>query len=304
MFMISGCGGIRVAAVAMLAGLLFASAGCGSSPTPLAAGALSGNWQINMTENYPNLNTQLTVSGFLTQSASALGGSLQGPTLISANGQHDCGGVGQVSGALSGTSVTFSVSPGGTTFSFSGAITGPTTMSGSFQAPAGDCFIHDASGTWTANLIPTVNGNFTGTLTNSNYMSLLTGVSPAAPISVSGSLTQSSSAGTSVASLTGTINAIGYPCFSTAALTGTISGENVILAVYGFDGTQIGTLGITSVPAQASSSPTGTVLTGTGQGGLLLGKVTATATVGPCPPLNGGAGNTIGDSTDIALTFE
>jgi hypothetical protein len=305
MFMGCDFGGAGVAAVAVLAGLLLAVAGCGSgTPIPQATGPVSGNWQINMTEDFPSANTQLTVSGFLTQSSSVLTGSLQGPTLLSANGQHDCGGVGQVSGSVNGENVTFSISPGGTSFNFSGSLAAGNTMSGTYQALAGDCFVHNSTGTWTASLIPTVNGNFTGTLTNSSYMSILTGVSPAAAIVVSGSLTQSSNANTSVASLTGTINAVGYPCFSSASLTGTISGQNVILAVYGYDGTQIGTLGVTSSPAQAASSSTGTTLTGTQQSGLLLGKVTATSTEGPCPPLNGGSGSTIGDSTDVSLTFQ
>jgi hypothetical protein len=290
-------------AVVALLGLAVASCGAGT-PTPTASGALSGNWQINMLENFPTAQTELSVSGFLVESPGVLTGSVQGPTVLSSNGQHDCGGVGAVNGTINDQTVAFSTSPGGTVFNFSGSLTGPSSMAGSYQALPGDCFDHDSTGTWTATQVPLLSGNFTGTLTNSAYMTLLTGVSPSAPITVSGSLTQSSNAGTASASLSGTINAVGYPCFSSAALTGTISGQNVILAVYGYDGTQIGTLGLASAPAQASSGSTGTTLTGTGQGGLVLGKVTATSTVGPCPPLNGGSGNTIGDSTDVAVTFQ
>jgi hypothetical protein len=290
------------AATALLA-LAVASCAAHSSPFPPSE-ALSGNWQINMSETFPTPQTQLSVSGFLVQQTGVLSGSVQGPTILSANGLHDCGGVGAVSGTISGQSVTFSTSPGGTVFNFSGTLAGPGAITGTYQALPGDCFDRDSSGTFTATQVPSVNGNFTGTLTGSAYMSLLTGANPPAPIAVSGSITQSSNAGTATASLSGTINAVGYPCFSTAALTGTISGQNVILAVYGFDGTQIGTLGSTTLPAQASSSATGTTLTGTGQSGLILGKVTATTTIGPCPPLNGGSGNTIGDSTDVALTFQ
>ncbi len=131
-------------------------------------------------------------------------------------------------------------------------------------------------------------------------MSLVTGLNPPPPIVVSGVLSQNSNFGASNATLTGTITAQNYPCFTTASLTGTISGQNVVLSIFGFDGTEIGELGTSALPAQASSSGSGRTVGGT----LTLGKSSATTTVGPCPSLNGGSGSKIGDSTVASLTLQ
>ncbi len=260
---------------------------------------------MNLVQNYPKPQTQLSVSGFLVESNGGISGSVEGPTVISASGNQDCGGSGPLNGTISGQNVTFSLSPGGTSFSFTGTISSDnTSMSGTYDALAGACFDKATTGTWTASLIPPLNGSFTGTLSDSQYMSLLTGVNPAAPIAVTGTMTQSPNAGASNSTLIGTITASGYPCFETVSLTGTISGQSVILSVFGYDGLQIGVLGTAGAPAVASSGPSGVTLsTVAGSGTLALGKTSATSTTGPCPPLNGGSGTKIGDSTDVAFTF-
>jgi len=258
-------------------------------------------------QQYPYPPTALSVSGFLAASNGSLTGSVQGPTILGSNGTHNCGGVGPVTGTITGQNVTFSINPGGTVFNFTGVISSDnTSMSGDYQALSGACYVPEATtGTWTAVLVPPMNGSFTGSLSNSAYMSLLTGVSPPAPIAVSGTFAQSTNAGASNASLTGTITAVGYPCFTTATVTGTVSGESVILSVFGYDGSQIGVLGTASGPATAAPGSSGLTLDTVGTTGpLTLGKTSATTTVGPCPPLNGGSGNTIGDSTDVAFTFQ
>jgi len=220
----------------------------------------------------------------------------------SPNGNRDCGGVGPLTGTVDGQSVTFSLNPGGTSFTFTGAISSDnTTMSGSYQALPGDCFTTISTGTWTAALVPALNGTFSGTLSNSQYMSLVTGVNPPDPVAVTGTLTQSANAGASNATLTGTITASGYPCFTTASLTGTISGQSVILSIFGFDGTEIGEFGVSSAPASASGGTSGGMEV---DGTFTLGKSSATTTVGPCPPLNGGSGTKIGDSSVAVLTLQ
>ncbi len=174
-------------------------------------------------------------------------------------------------------------------------------MSGDYQAQGGACFTAPFVGTWNAFLIPPLNGNFTGTLSGSGYMAELTGVSPAAPIVVSGSMTQTPNIGASNATVTGTISAVGYPCFSTVSVNGTISGQNVILSVFGYDGIEIGVLGSPSAPAQVSATPNGPLLN---NGSLVLGQATATSTVGPCPALNVGSGTTIKDTTSVSFAFQ
>ena len=302
---------MRILAASSLALLLLLSASCGGgsgsgSSSNAPDGPLSGNWQLNLVQNYPAPQTLLSVSGFLVESSSGLTGSVQGPTIISPNGKRDCGGVGPVVGTITGQSVTFSLSPGGTVFDFTGSISSDnTTMSGSYQALGGACFTKPTSGSWSASLIPPLNGTFAGTLSNSEYMTLLTGVSPPAPIAVSGTFAQTENFGASNATLTGTINAVGYPCFQSVSVSGTISGQNVILSVFGYGGTQIGVLGTSSGPAVAASGPDGITLSTVGTNGTLtLGKVSATTSVGPCPPLNGGSGTKVGDTTVVSFSFQ
>lgn len=298
---------MRILPITLSAALLLASAACGGGqPSTQANGPLTGNWQLNLVQNYPAPQAQLSASGFLVESSDRLTGSVVGPTIASSNGSHNCGGVGPVTGTISGQNITFALSPGGTVFNFTGTISSDNaSMSGSYQATGGACFVQaGTTGTWTATLIPPLNGNFTGTLSNSTYMGLLTGQSPVPTIAVSGTITQSTNAGSGAAGLTGTITATGYPCFATASLTGTISGQNVFLSVFGYDGQQIGVLGSTTTPAVASSTPSGTSTGAQITGTLSLGETTSTTVVGPCPPLNGGSGTLIGDSSNATLTIQ
>ena len=277
--------------------LLIMTACGGSNSTPLPTGQLSGNWQLSLFQEYPAPRTALSVSGFLTESNDALTGSVEGPTIVNSSGTVTCGGTAQVTGTINGQSVAFTENLGGTTYSFSGTISSNNqSMSGDYQAQGGACFTSATTGTWNAFLIPPLNGNFTGTFTGSNYMTLLTGVSPAPPIVVSGSLAQSSNGGASSASLTGTITAVGYPCFSTASVSGTISGQSMYLDLFDYNGVPIGTLGQPSGAAGTPGSPlmvvvsSGAVsLSGTGTGGLFLGDFLGSGNVvGPCPPIIGG----------------
>jgi hypothetical protein len=278
----------------------------GNSPAPTQnTGVMTGNWQLNLMQSYPAPHTQLSVGGFLVQSSNSLTGSVQGPTIIGGNGTTPCGGVGPLTGTISGQNVTFSLNPGGTQFDFTGKVSSDShSMSGSYQALGGACLGDPTSGTWTATIVPPLNGNFTGTLVSTQYMPALTGLSPTpgVPISVSGSFTQSSNSGGSNASITGTMTAVGYPCFTTAYLTGTINGQNVYLNVFDYSGVQIGTLGLPPVngvggtPATVVSGPTGVslVMSTNGGVGMLLGS---------CPTIQGPFGPISSDSDSVTLNF-
>lgn len=312
--------GSKFVAAALLALLLLVLAGCGSSsksstsdPPSGIIGPLTGNWQLTLLQQEPRPSTQLSVSGFLHQSGNSLTGSVQGPNIIGNNGSTvNCAGVSSLTGTISGQTVSFSVNPGGTTFNFTGNISPDfQSMSGDYQALGGACLTEPLSGTWNAFLIPALNGNFTGTIINSNYMQVLTGMNPAPPVTVSGTINQGNSAGASNATLTGTISAVGYPCFTTASLTGTISGQNVYLDIFGYNGVQIGTIGQPGVgttagtPAAVEVTPSGLSLVGASTGGLSLGASTGTGvTVGPCPALFNGSNNQTSDSAAIDFTFQ
>jgi hypothetical protein len=297
---------VRTLATALFTLVMLTLIGCGGGSSSTApSGPLTGNWQFNLTEEYPSATT-LSVSGFVVDSNNTLTGSVQGPTIISSNLAHLCGGVGPITGSVSGQNVTFSVNPGGAVFNFAGTLASDNTISGTYQSLGGACLTKPTTGTFTASLIPTLTGNFTGTLTDSTYMAGLTGVSPAAPISVTGTITQSSNAGDSSASLSGTITAVGYPCFQTVSLTGSISGQSVYMKVYGYNGVQIGTIGEVSTatglsfPAQVSTTSGSTSLQGNNddRSGLNLDI----AGVNPCPAIT--AGNVTTDNTGIDFTLQ
>jgi hypothetical protein len=285
--------GSRIVAAASLALLLLVLTACGNSsksstsdPPSGVIGPLTGNWQLTLLQQEPLPSTQLSVSGFLQQSSNSLTGSVQGPNILGNSGSTvNCAGVSSVSGTISGQTVSFSVNPGGTTFNFTGNISPDfQSMSGDYQALGGACLTEPMSGTWNAFLIPPLNGNFTGTI-DSKYLGYeqQLGVSnpPAVPVAVSGSITQGSSSGASNATLTGTITAVGYPCFTTASLTGTISGQNVYLDLYDYNGVQIGTLGQPGVGTTAGSPATVEVTSGglslvdTSSDGLFIGATNA-----------------------------
>jgi hypothetical protein len=298
-------GPVKNIATIPLAFLMLAMVACGGggSSSSSSGAALSGNWQLNLLQEEPRPQTPLGVSGFLLESNDAVSGSVQVPALAA---HQNCGGASPLTGSVTGQNVTLTVNIGGASLNFTGSISSNNqSMSGDYQAEAGGCFTTATSGTWSAVLIPPLSGNFTGTLSNSAYMPLVNGVVPPAPISVTGSLTQSSNIGGSTATLTGTIQASGYPCFSTASLAGTISGSNVILTVFSYNQQQIGSIGLTNAPATISLESSGVMLSGTGgTSGLRLGGSTPTGSFGPCPPLFNNGTLQSYDNADVAFLFQ
>jgi len=278
----------RIAAATCISLFLFICIGCGSKSSTSTNGPLTGNWQLNLTQNYPTPSAQLSASGFLVQASNSLTGSVQGPVIIGASEFHECGGQGPLTGTISGQDVTFSLTPGGATLQFAGAISSDnTSMSGTYQGLSGACYNQSStSGTFTAQLVPPLNGSFTGTLNSGNYMEALNGSTTPVPVSVSGSFTQSPNADSSSATLTGTITAAGYPCFTTASMVGTISGQAVYLAIYSYNGQQIGTIGtlgsfgLPGSPATVELSSSGMALTDSNPTGFDLNISS------PCPAVN------------------
>jgi hypothetical protein len=297
--------------VALLATMWLMASGCGNGksalPTAPQNGPLSGNWQINLYQDYPRPPVALGFSGFLTQTTNNVSGSLQTPPM-GANNQ--CAGVAAATGTISGQDVTLAINNFGSTVNLTGTISSDSTsMSGDYQALGGACFTATTTGTWSAVLIPPLNGSFTGTL-DSQYMEHVTGATSPVSITVSGTLAQSDNAGTSNATVTGTINAVDYPCFTTATMSGTISGQNVYLALFGYNGEQIGILGTPppapsnpGTPAVVTVTSNGLSLVGAGGGGLSLGVQTNLGQSGPCPPLANGSVPVEDDQANVTLNF-
>ncbi len=299
---------MRLVAALFLAFVLFLVSSCGGGGSSSSQnGPLSGNWQLAFQQEFPHPPITFPVSGFLLQSKNSVTGSFVVP--------GDCSGAGPVTGTLSGQSVTLTINEGGSTLTLTGQVSSDNkSMAGSYAGVGGGCGATSTTGTWSAILVPPLTGNFTGTISNSTYMELVTGVTPPAPIMVSGTMTQSSNIGASNASLSGTITATTYPCFYTASLTGTITGQNVDLTVYGL-GPQIGYIGQNptsglGTPAMVTAdagSALSLTATNTGNGdGLELGILTEGVSSGPCPQvLDGTLGIEIeNDSADVSLTFQ
>jgi hypothetical protein len=284
---------VKILLTASLALLVLITAGCGSSAntTPVETGALTGNWQFNLSQEVPRPPTTVSISGFLQQSETNLAGSVSVPQAPSGS----CGGVVALTGVANGQNVNFSVNQNGTVLTFVGTIDFSTTsMSGTYSGPAGSCFNKATSGTWSAFLVPSISGSFTGNLANSQYMEELTGQNPPTPIAVSGTLTQSpNTQGGSNASVTGTITATGYPCMSSGTLVGTVSGQNLILDVYSYEGEQIGYLGggNSGSPVTICSSNNPACTTSSSSSGIslsgpfALGGTSTAGSFGPCPPI-------------------
>lgn len=276
---------MKIAIATLLAVILLTAACGGGSSTATSNGPLTGNWQFILTQQEPPPTTPVPVSGFLQESGNnTLVGSVSVPT----DPQGNCGGVVPLTGNVNGQNVSFSVNQNGTVLEFTGTIGSgntstcsgnPSMMSGSYSGQAGSCFLKPTTGTWCASLIPSISGSFSGYLSGSSYMGLLGQYNP---IPVSGTLTQSANMVASNASVTGTIIAIGYPCFSTATLVGTVSGQNLLLAVYSYTGEEIGTLGYSGTPTTITNTSSGISLSGQ----LVLGGVSASGSFGPCPPVD------------------
>jgi hypothetical protein len=275
--------------------LALALAGCGGGTSgggiALTGTPLSGNWQVNLLQLQPGPATPLSVSGFFLQSEDSLAGTVSTPPSTQ-NG--DCAGPGSLTGTVNGQNVVFSINEGGTALNFNGTVASNNqSMSGNYSGLGGGCFAAPTSGTWSALLVPPLSGNFTGTLSNSTYMQAFLGQSVVPPIAVSGNITQGTNVGQSSATLSGTINAAGYPCFSTARVTGTISGQNVILSVFAYNGEQIGSIGTGGNPATVELGPGGVSLVGDNQSGLGLNA-------GTCPKVSGVSS----DSAQVSFIFQ
>lgn len=295
----------RVLAEVWLACALALFSGCGSSNTPSSStsGALTGNWQLSLLQEEPHPKQTLGVSGFLQQSGGSITGSVVFPQF---NSNASCAGIAVVTGTVNGQSIQFSADQGGAVLNFTGSISSDNqNLSGSYDGSGSGCFEAATTGTWSGFLVPSLSGSFTGTLSDSSYMSLVSGITPPLPVAVSGELTQSPNIGASNATLQGTISAVGYPCFSTASMTGTISGVNVILSLFGANGEQIGTIGLKGAPALVSVESNGFTLTGAaGTSGLALGGTTATGPFGPCPPLLHEGAPQPNDTANVSFAFQ
>jgi hypothetical protein len=254
--------------------------GASSEQQTSVSATLAGNWQFTMAPQTNGSSTTFSgglQGGFLLQS----NGSITGQTVYSITSSTSTtgpcnSGSAPVTVAISGQNVTVTEVAGTQTFTLTGTLSSNgSTMTGTYTSTAGKAPDGSPCGyavkglSWSAVSVPSISGSIQGSFHSTNQLSGLGNQD----FAVSGSLTQGQNIGASNATVSGTLvftdpatNLSDYPCFSTAAVNGQISGNSVILQIIGFNGAEIGQIG--APPA----SPTGVnpVTYKSVQGGYIL----------------------------------
>lgn len=274
---------MRVLARVLLTSLVLLTA-CGrTSSPPNSAPSLAGNWQIALTPNDPVTFQPRTLSGFAQQAGSSVNGSVSFliPNVTNPSAPP-CAGAAPLTGKFDGQNVNLSVNQNGQMLTLTGTSSSDvSSLSGTYISPAGTCEPAE-NGLWTAILIQPMVGSFQGVLhsVSSNSYSL-----EDKDFQVTGTLTQGPNTGATSATLTGTITATDYQCFSTAALNGTVSGSRVRMSIIGTSGLEVGEMGAavgSQAPGGATISPDGLTL----QGLNTLGAGYFMADTKACPFVN------------------
>jgi hypothetical protein len=246
--------------IAFLFALSLSMSACGgNNSTPVSADSLSGNWQMTLNDA-SNTKINNTQSGSLIQN----GGNLTGSVILS---DSPCSGVGNVSGTVTGSTVSLTVDPVGTTLTLSGTtstMNSQPSMSGNYTILSTGCAGSQSdpgTGTFIANLVTPLNGNITGSFVSNEETSY----------AVSGQVTQGTNNGTSSTPLSGSFTFTGF-CYPNANIVGSVSGTSVVMNLADSDGAQIGQM-------TGTASLDGTTVTGT-YNDLGLGKGAASGCTG------------------------
>jgi hypothetical protein len=268
----------RAMRLSLLLLLAMATAACGggsssnSSQLPLT---FSGNWQFAMSEQLNSDPTKPSFSGgfqggFLLQNGNSVSGQVNfvimtQPPFGSGGTPTPCNsGVAQVTGTVSGQTVTLTASSvGAQTYTLTGNLSyNGAAITGSYTSTDGAGCGIAATEPWSASLVPvltsaSVQGTFysmggTAGLTDQEFL-------------VSGQLFQGPNNGGSSAAVTGDLDlgSNGYPCFSGATVSGQISGDTVTLQLLGPNGTTVGQVGPLTL-VSTGSGPVLQSLTGIG----------------------------------------
>jgi hypothetical protein len=289
------CGNATLAAhfegACLLAVLMIALAGCGtsrSSSSDVSTPQVSGNWQFAMTTpaGVSFVSSPLE-GGFLLQKNGSLSGqAVLTIVLAGQNGGNPTicnSGTANITGTVGGQTVNLTATvgtldqngnPATQTFSLKGGMLSSNNSSiqngtysvtpgfyipstGTNPAPCGS--EHDA-GTWSAMLVPPLSGSFQGFFHSGSFRQQ--------GFPVSGTFTQGENIGATSATVTGTLVfqdpvtlLNDYPCLTTASVNGEISGNNVILQIYGSNGLVAGQIGSPPLfPATFNNNTSGGLL--------------------------------------------
>ena len=269
-------------------------AGCGGSSTSNTGTnpqPLSQNWQLTMADQTDGQGNDFTgglTGGFLLQKGNTVTGSFSYgiiPAPVQVNSVPCAGGSAQVSGTISGQTVTLTVTAGVQTFTLTGTVSADgSSMMGNYTTTGGvpldgggTCGVAQTGATWSAAAVPAITGSFQGNIHDGPVYA------------ITGTLLQGANAGASSATVTGELFSEDDPCFTHAFLNGTISGSSVLLSVIGDSGLTIGEIGSGGGPG---SAPAPAVFGAAGKGGgLILRGLSPGGFIPIRCPKNAGGGN-------------
>jgi hypothetical protein len=291
----------KILLLALFAGTMLLSAcGSGSSSTVQQDDllTLSGNWQFTMAPPSDGSFLGGLQGGFLLDN----GGSVTGAATYSVSLPGllvPCStGSAAISGNISGQNLTTLTAVAGTqTFTLTGTLSlDGLSLAGTYSSTSGTAADGAPCGTaqtglqWSAILVPPISGPVEGSFHSTGGAAGLSNQD----FPVSGSLNQANNTG-ATAAITGNLtflnpltNLSAYPCFSSAAVFGQISGSSMTLEIVGNDGSELGligeplgSLGGTGVnPVSIAQVQSGHILTGAGPTYLVS---TNPASATPCP---------------------
>lgn len=243
---------IRQLNLLWVAVLLSFASGCGSGSSSggggsqNAVGPISGNWQISLQKSQDQQPKEL--SGFLSEDTQ---GNVTGQMAFTQVPATPCSGIGAASGSInSAGSISLTVAPTGVSIDLTGTVNSNLSyMSGQYNIATTGCTGGEIpqSGSWTADLVQPFNGSILGTFDSTEV--------DGDTFPISGQVNQGQSNGSSSAPLTGNLSISGSSCFTSANISGQISGTGVVINLASSDGTQVGQI-------LGSSSYDGTSLTG------------------------------------------
>ena len=264
------------------------SCGGGSSVAPpQVSPQVGGNWQFSLSTTGTTFFASPIQGGFLLQKNGSVTGQIAFSIVLpSQNGglPITCNsGTAVMVGTVSGQSVKLTATIGSLDYPNGNPISqtiilsegtlssdNSSIRSGTYTVTPGYGYVNGQltacgtaqdAGTWSANMVPPLTGGFQGffhsTTANQDFP-------------VSGTFSQGPNIGAVTGTVTGTVlfqDPItllnDFPCFGTASLNGTISGNSVLLQVFSSGGTPVGQIGQTP----GSSNPPAAVTYDSTQGG-------------------------------------
>jgi hypothetical protein len=303
---------LLVAATVIVIAMVIMLSACGgnsASGGSQASGALSGNWQFTLAPQTNGSSTTFTgglLGGFLLENNGSASGQTVYSITSSTSETGPCNsGSAPITATISGQNVTLTEAAGTQTYTLTGTLSSDgSTMMGTYVSTAGTaadgspCGYAETGLSWSAVSVPPLTGSIAGSFHSTSGNAGLNDQD----FAVSGVLTQGQNIGASSATVTGTLNFTGYPCLSTASVTGQISGSSVLLQLIATSGSTVGLIGQPPASANTGLNP---VIFDSPQGGYILHGTQPTYMVltGSCPGSGLDSTTSAGDSGAICLAL-